>query len=269
MQLKFKIKGVNLLEKLASSSGQIDQSPFRPEKFPHFRDIDIRPRPASVLSLEEITVLMRVFEHILSGIEQKCHRHFTRGTIILDCQAYGELATCVLRCHLRDGIYHCLEYDGSSDQLAEEAIDTFLDYPDNYSHPAVELVHSPQTCAGVRIWNYLRVMALNVVGGRFIFTAYLHGDGETRRICQQASQVSYALMLACANALKMLRPDDPTLQDSIRLIHASCPGTPYNSYAIKKSRDLVAHPISGLTDWQQQHQIAVESGTLAPFFGSD
>lgn len=121
-----------------------------------------------MLFRQEIDAILKVVDSVLESFKD----YPTKGTLILDGQAKDQDARCIVRLNLSDGIYRkrffCL-YDRSSDDIAADAINNALRWPEESRYHLAEerALHFGWLPSGIYKDKELDVLVLNTTHGRF------------------------------------------------------------------------------------------------------
>lgn len=172
-------------------------------------------RESDLMQRQETEVLLGVIKATLNSMAPNA----VRAVFLLDGQEFGEEAKCVFKSEMvEDGhSEHLFYYDGRTlMQLAEESIDEILVMPEaskfiegNGGQSWLQTVVRSLDDVVSGIWSKDKLLALvlNTSQGRFVASCHLadrYGKLDPER--------AQAILLAVAQAILELRPEDGTLQ---------------------------------------------------------
>jgi len=222
------------------------------------RNFECRVEPDATLFKQEVDVIVEVIEEVMKGFVENTNR----GTCIIDGQKYGEDADLLIRFNLSDGSYTSqFPYKNSmtSDEMAEEAINNALIYPNQSSRYAKRYSKTSDTKmeSGVYEDEELKVFVLNATYGRFLISFYAKYNDN---------YYNTAVATAISEALAWMSKEDPILQKSAGIVMSQ------TNLRRAKIIDSVVKELfkscrlPALIAWKEWHEPANNSGELELFF---
>ena len=183
-----------------------------------FKDLEINPE-AGVLSKEELDVLTEVLKSALGP-----DLGSMAGTFIMDGQADGQDAKCLMQLNLPEGNYssvmsyavgtkQCCGITHDSDRLAEASIDAVLAWPKAQVFRSLADLRDKVDRIPTGLYDegeYL-VMVLNADGGRFLMSMQLLCVYESAESEGWARMALHLMAKTCGK----MRPGDKILQESL------------------------------------------------------
>ena len=218
-----------------------------------FTNLEFFAEPKTTLSTQEINVLQAVVDNVLTSFE----KYPTKGTFILDGQAKGQDAECILRFDLAEGDYRICGY--TSRDIAADSIDNALSWPEESRYqPKGRALHFSWLPGGIYRDEELVVLILNTTHGRFLASFCAEFDS-------QPEGYEEAVLVAIATAMAHMCKEDKTLQYSAGCIKEQA--TDFERYAILIMDAMFEScMLPSLGVWKKWHESANNSGELTLFF---
>lgn len=214
--------------------------------------------PETTLFQQAVDFILAIIDQVLDSFDT----HPTQGTFILDGQAYGEKAKCILRFNLEDGVLQPLEgFEDTSDDIAAGAINKVLAWPET---PAYGYKAEPnffgRLPSGVYKQGRNKVLVLNTTFGRFLMSYYANSGCS-----MEAHDEGSALLLAVAETIAQMGKEDKVLQRSAYTLGEQSTGVEKDAVILVK-RLFLEDKFPPLLAWKKWHEPANTSGKLTLFF---
>ncbi len=226
-----------------------------------FTNLEFHSEPETTLFTQEIDVIQAVIDNILTSFAM----YPDKGTFILDGQAKGQLAQCILRFDLAAGISRrnfFRTYERTSSEIAADSIDNALSWPKDsrYNFTEDRALHFGWLPSGIYRDGELEVLVLNTTHGRFLASFCAEFDPQLSK-----GEETTSILIAIAIAIANMGKEDTTLQCSATYIKEQA--TAFERNAIWLVDSLFGScASSSLKAWKKWHEPANNSGKLTLFF---